>query len=59
VTVSDFIRMVLVRVAHDQAVPFPVKVPNALTMETLRASDKGDDLHAANDAGDLFGKSHA
>ena len=58
-TVSDFIRMALVRVARDQALPFPVKVPNALTMETLRASDKGDDLHAANDAGDLFGKSHA
>jgi len=56
VTVSDFIRMALVRVAHDQAVPFPVKVPNTLTMETLRASDKGEDLHATKDAGDLFGK---
>ena len=55
-SVSDFIRMALVRVAHDQAVPFPVKVPNALTMETLRASDKGNDLHAAKEAGDLFGK---
>jgi len=59
VTVSDFIRMALVRVAHDQAVPFPVKMPSALTMETLRASDKGNDVHAAKDAGDLFGKSHA
>ena len=46
-TVSDFIRMALVRVARDHALPFPVKVPNALTMETLRASDKGNDVHAA------------
>ena len=58
-TVSDFIRMALVRVAHDQAVPFLVKVPNALTMETLRASDKGEDLHAATDTSDFFRKSHA
>lgn len=58
-SVSDFIRMALVRVARDQALPFPMKVPNTLTMKTLRASDKGEDLHAAKDAANLFGKSHA
>lgn len=53
-SVSDYIRMALVRVAHDKAVPFPVKVPNALTAETLRKSRRGEDLHAATDADDLF-----
>jgi DNA-damage-inducible protein J len=55
-SVSDYIRMALVRVARDKAVPFPVKVPNALTAETLRKSERGEDVHTAKDAADLFKK---
>jgi DNA-damage-inducible protein J len=55
-SVSDYIRMALVRVARDKAVPFPVKVPNALTAETLRKSERGEDVHTAKDATDLFKK---
>ena len=55
-SVSDYIRMALVRVARDKAVPFPVKVPNALTAETLRKSVRGEDVHKAKDADDLFRK---
>jgi DNA-damage-inducible protein J len=55
-SVSDFIRMALVRVARDKAVPFPVKVPNARTAETLNASARGEDVSAAKDAEDLFGQ---
>ena len=55
-SVSDYIRMALVRVARDKAVPFPVKVPNALTAETLRKSERGEDVHKAKDADDLFRK---
>ncbi len=39
-SISDFIRMALTRVAHYKAVPFAVKVPNAETraaMEEARA----------------------
>ena len=53
-SISDYIRMALVRVAHDQAIPFPVKVPNKLTAETIRKSQKGEDVHTASDAEDLF-----
>ena len=53
-SVSDFIRMALIRVARDQALPFAVKVPNALTAETLRKSERGEELHIAEDAEDLF-----
>jgi len=53
-SVSDYIRMALTRVARDKAVPFPVEVPNALTAETLRKSERGEDLHVAQDADDLF-----
>lgn len=53
-SISDYIRMALVRVARDKAVPFSVKVPNRLTAETLRKSESGEDVHTARDAQDLF-----
>jgi DNA-damage-inducible protein J len=53
-SISDYIRMALVRVARDKAVPFPVKVPNALTAETMRKSEAGEDVYRAKDAEDLF-----
>ena len=55
-SISDYIRMALVRVARDKAVPFRVKVPNALTAETLRKSERGEEVHSAKDADDLFGQ---
>ena len=53
-SISDYIRMALVRVARDKAVPFPVKVPNAVTADTIRKSERGEDVHSARDADDLF-----
>jgi DNA-damage-inducible protein J len=52
-TVSDAIRMLLTRVANDEAFPFDL-TPNALTAETLRKSERGEDVHHANDADALF-----
>ncbi|MFC0207432.1 type II toxin-antitoxin system RelB/DinJ family antitoxin [Chelativorans intermedius] len=40
-SVSDYIRMALVRVARDKAVPFPVKVPNAVTVRAMKELDAG------------------
>jgi DNA-damage-inducible protein J len=33
--------MLLVRVAAENALPFEVKVPNAITLKAMRAADKG------------------
>jgi DNA-damage-inducible protein J len=41
ISVSDAVRMLLVRVAAEKALPFEVKVPNAATEKALRAADKG------------------
>ena len=41
ISVSDAVRMLLVRVAAEKALPFDVKVPNATTVKAMRASDKG------------------
>ena len=39
-SVSDAVRMLLVRVAAEKALPFDVKVPNATTVKAMRAVDK-------------------
>jgi len=41
VSVSDAVRMLLVRVAAEKALPFEVKVPNATTVKAMRAADRG------------------
>ena len=40
-SMSDAVRMLLVRVVVEKALPFDVKVPNATTVKAMRAADKG------------------
>jgi DNA-damage-inducible protein J len=40
-SVSDAVRMLLLRVAAEKALPFDVKVPNATTVKAMRAADRG------------------
>lgn len=55
-SVSDAIRLLLARIAAEKALPFEVKVPNAVTARTLRKADRGEDLARARDAAELFEK---
>jgi DNA-damage-inducible protein J len=41
-SVSDAIRMMLVRVVAERALPFAVRVPNRETQEALRAAQRGE-----------------
>src|SRR5713101_1203176 len=41
-SVSDAVRMMLLRVAAEKALPFEVKVPNATTAKAMRAADRGE-----------------
>jgi DNA-damage-inducible protein J len=41
ISISDAVRMLLVRVAAEKALPFDVKVPNATTVKAMRAADLG------------------
>ena len=54
-TVSDVMRIVLTRVAKENALPFDLK-PNRLTRETMRKTAQGAEVHQAKDAADLFDK---
>ena len=40
-SVSDAVRMMLIRVAAERALPFEVRAPNATTVKAMRAADKG------------------
>ena len=57
-TISDAVRLLLTRVAQEKALPFAPLVPNAVTIEAMKAARRGglprfgsvqdllDDLHA-------------
>jgi len=55
-SMSDAIRLLLVRIAKDKALPFEVKVPNATTGATFEATDRGEGIVRCKDAADLFDK---
>ena len=40
ISVSDAVRMLLVRVAAEKALPFEVKVPNPITVKAMKAADR-------------------
>jgi DNA-damage-inducible protein J len=44
----------LTKIAKEKALPFDMRVPNALTAETLAKSERGEDVHRAKDVDDLF-----
>lgn len=41
-TISDAIRLMLVRVAAEKALPFDVRTPNATTRAAIEAADRGE-----------------
>ena len=55
-SLSDAVRLLLVRVVAEKALPFEIRVPNALTAKTLKESDQGTNLHLCKDADDMFHK---
>ncbi len=40
-SVSDAIRLLLLRVAHEKRLPFAVQVPNATTLKAMKEMDEG------------------
>ena len=57
-TVSDALRLLLTRIAHEKALPFAPLVPNAATIEAMREARRGN-LPKFDGIDDLFGDLHA
>lgn len=47
-TVSDAVRMLLTKVAHDKALPFEPLVPNAKTIQAMKNARAGKVMKASN-----------
>lgn len=47
-TVSDAVRLLLVRVAAEKALPFDVRVPNRKTIAAIQAGERGKVFRAKN-----------
>jgi DNA-damage-inducible protein J len=41
-SISDAVRILLVRVAEEESLPFEVRVPNATTVKARKAADRGE-----------------
>ncbi|MFP1482944.1 type II toxin-antitoxin system RelB/DinJ family antitoxin [Escherichia coli] len=55
-TISDLVRITLTKVAREKALPFDLREPNELTIQSIKNSEAGVDVHKAKDADDLFDK---
>jgi DNA-damage-inducible protein J len=42
ISVSDAVRILLVRIAAEQALPFEVRVPNRKTLAAIEAGERGE-----------------
>jgi DNA-damage-inducible protein J len=56
ITATEAIRMFYRQVELRKGLPFAVRIPNAVTAETLRKSAAGEDVYEAEDMDDLFKK---
>lgn len=50
-SVSDVVRMLLVRIAAEKALPFEVRVPNRATLAAMEAGERGEVSKATSVAG--------
>ena len=53
-SMSEAICLFLRQVVLNRGIPFEVKIPNALTQETLEKAEQGIDLHTASSVDELF-----
>lgn len=54
ISMSEAISIFLTQVSLNKGIPFEVKIPNKTTEDTLRKSEKGEDLHKVSDVKQLF-----
>lgn len=47
-TVSDAVRLMLIRVARDKALPFDLRTPNAATREAMAELDAGGGVRSSS-----------
>jgi DNA-damage-inducible protein J len=54
ISMSEAISIYLAQITLHKGIPFDLKIPNKLTAQVLKNSEKGKDLHAASSINELF-----
>jgi len=54
ISMSEAISMYLSQITLHNGIPFEIKLPNDVTANTLRESEKGNDLHTVDSIDALF-----
>lgn len=54
ISMSDAISMYLTQITLHKGIPFEIKIPNEVTRDTLRKSDKGKELNEVGTVDELF-----
>jgi len=54
VSISDAVGFYFRQIVMLQGIPFELRVPNALTKETLEKSERGEDLHEFSSVDELM-----
>ncbi|MGT9396053.1 type II toxin-antitoxin system RelB/DinJ family antitoxin, partial [Escherichia coli] len=47
-TISDLVRITLTKVAREKALPFDLREPNQLTIQSIKNSEAGIDVHKSS-----------
>lgn len=53
-TVSQALRLMLIRIAHDKALPFEPLIPNEVTLQAMRDARAGHNLHRVDTVEELM-----
>ena len=54
ISTTEAITMFYSQIRLRHGLPFPVEVPNETTLKTFKSTDKGEELNAYNDMGEMF-----
>jgi len=54
ISMSEAISIFLTQISLNKGIPFEIKIPNKTTEDTLRKSEKGEDLHEVSDVKQLL-----
>ncbi len=54
ITMSEAISLYLTQISLRRGIPFDVKIPNELTLETIRKSERGEEVNEVDSVDELF-----
>ena len=54
ISMSEAISLYLTQIALQKGIPFDLKIPNELTSQTIKKSERGEELHQVKTVNDLF-----